>query len=131
VRRHRCLVAIPLIAPRSGGAVDRNPGGSFNARDEGGRRDVSGSWRERAARWRKAHDGFRSIRGVLMMTRARWTKEDWRLTVLLLAIFIAVGAIFGLLRHDGALIGALAGALLFGFAMGVGALADWLGRDRR
>ena len=35
VRRHRCLVAIPLIAPRSGGAVDRNPGGSFNARDEG------------------------------------------------------------------------------------------------
>jgi hypothetical protein len=65
------------------------------------------------------------------MARTRWSKEEVRPTVQLLLIFIAAGALFGLLRRDGVFIGAAAGALLFGFAIGVGALVGWLGGDRR
>lgn len=46
------------------------------------------------------------------------------------AIFVAVGVVYGLLRGDGIAFGALAGALLFGFMMGVGFLASWIGGKR-
>jgi len=40
------------------------------------------------------------------MARTRWSKEEVRPTVQLLLIFIAAGALFGLLRRDGVFIGA-------------------------
>jgi hypothetical protein len=49
----------------------------------------------------------------------------------LAAIFVAIGAGFGLLRGDGLVFGAVAGALLFGLMIGVGSLCELIGRGRR
>jgi hypothetical protein len=49
----------------------------------------------------------------------------------LAAIFVAVGVAFGLLRGDGVLVGGIAGTLLFGLMIGVGALVEAIGRGKR
>jgi hypothetical protein len=43
------------------------------------------------------------------------------------AIFIAFGVAYGLFRGDGLFLGAVAGALLYAFVLGVGFLAMWIG----
>jgi hypothetical protein len=57
-----------------------------------------------------------------MAPRAKWSKDDVRPMAQLAAIFVVTGVLFGLLRGDGVLIGAVAGALLFGLMIGVGSL---------
>jgi hypothetical protein len=56
---------------------------------------------------------------------APWTKEDLANGSKLGAIFVALGGAAGFFRGDGLLIGAITGALLFGFVIGVGSLAGW------
>jgi multidrug transporter EmrE-like cation transporter len=58
------------------------------------------------------------------------TQNDYRGFGLLAALFVAVGVVYALLRGDGMIFGALAGALLFGFMIGVGFLATWIGGKR-
>jgi len=58
------------------------------------------------------------------MAKAKWSKDDVRPMLQLGAIFLVIGAILGLLRGDGWLIGSSAGLLLFGLVIGVGSLAN-------
>jgi len=62
------------------------------------------------------------------MARAKWTTEDLPDLAKLGAIFVAFGAVMGLLRGDGIVIGAVAGVLLFGLVIGVGVLVGLIGR---
>jgi hypothetical protein len=55
-----------------------------------------------------------------------WSKTDVVDLSKLGAIFVAIGAVYGLLKEGNPVIGALAGAILFVFMMGIGALAHWL-----
>lgn len=68
--------------------------------------------------------------GGIEMARARWSKEDLPELAKLGAIFVAIGFVWGLLRGDGTLIGALAGLLLFAFMVGIGALVEMIARWR-
>jgi hypothetical protein len=58
------------------------------------------------------------------MARARWSKSDIPGAVGLGVIFVAAGVIYGLLRGDGIVIGALAGTLLFVLVIVVGTIAE-------
>ena len=64
------------------------------------------------------------------MARARWTREDVRPLAQLGGMFVAFGAVYGLLRGDGLVLGAIAGVLLFALVMGVGALCEVIGRGK-
>jgi hypothetical protein len=63
------------------------------------------------------------------MARAKWSKYLPSL-MKLGAVFVAIGFVWGLLRGDGALIGALAGLLLFALTMGIGAIVELIKRLR-
>lgn len=65
------------------------------------------------------------------MPRARWSKRDLGPALELAGIFVTFGAVLGLLRGDGLLLGAIAGALLFGLVIGVGILCELIGRGSR
>jgi hypothetical protein len=65
------------------------------------------------------------------MARARWSRSDIPGTVQLGAIFVAVGAVFGLLSGGGIIIGALAGALIFGMVIGVGTIVEAVQRKQK
>jgi hypothetical protein len=83
-------------------------------------------------RWASSgHSGRRRIsspktRAGVTLAGAPWTKEDLANGSKLAAIFVALGGAAGFFRGDGLLIGALTGALLFGFVMGVSSVAGWL-----
>lgn len=64
------------------------------------------------------------------MARPKWTKDDVRGMLHLGGVFVAVGIVYGLLDGDGVIFGAIAGILLFGFMIGIGSLAVWIGRDK-
>jgi hypothetical protein len=57
------------------------------------------------------------------MARTKWTKDDLRQGAQLAAIFVAIGAVMGLLSRHGVITGAIAGLLLFGLVIGVGSIA--------
>ncbi|WP_158816926.1 hypothetical protein [Methylocapsa sp. S129] len=61
--------------------------------------------------------------------RRLFTGEDIKSTAQLGAIFVAVGAVFGLFRDGDPVIGAVAGLILYGIVIGIGLIATWA--DRR
>jgi hypothetical protein len=65
------------------------------------------------------------------VARARWSRSDIPDAVQLGAIFVVVGIVFGLLNGNGIIIGALAGALLFGLVIGVGTIVEAVQRKQK
>jgi hypothetical protein len=63
-----------------------------------------------------------------MPARPPITSDDVRQGAVLGALFLGVGAVFGLLRGDGVVLGAVAGGIMFGIVVGVGGLLSLLPR---
>jgi hypothetical protein len=67
----------------------------------------------------------------MAMAMARWSKANLSTMATLGGFFVAVGAGYGLWRDGEIIFGIVAGGLLFGLVIGVGALAEWIGGGRR
>jgi hypothetical protein len=63
------------------------------------------------------------------MRRVPFTRDDVKPALQIAAIFVAFGAVVGLLRDGDPFVGAFAGLLLFSFMAAVGWLVSWV--DRR